>query len=244
MKYDFTSILDRRGRDAIALDGIGLPGRPGAPRAGFDAIPMWVADMNFPTAPGIPAAIRERAGHPAFGYFSPTEDYYNAIIRWQGERNGVSGLSKEHIGYENGVLGGVVSALNVVCSRGDKVLIHSPTYIGFTGALGNNGYEIVHSPLVLDGGGVWRMDFAGMEKKIVDNRIHAAVFCSPHNPCGRVWAPAHPHPERQRGRQEPHRGPVRPLQDLQPGGAGGELPHHLQPLAPGAGGEGVLPVLL
>lgn len=187
MKYDFTSILDRRGRDAIALDGIGLPGRPGAPRAGFDAIPMWVADMNFPTAPGIPAAIRERAGHPAFGYFSPTEDYYNAIIRWQGERNGVSGLSKEHIGYENGVLGGVVSALNVVCSRGDKVLIHSPTYIGFTGALGNNGYEIVHSPLVLDGGGVWRMDFAGMEKKIVDNRIHAAVFCSPHNPCGRVW---------------------------------------------------------
>jgi len=65
----------------------------------------------------------------------------------------VSGLSKEHIGYENGVLGGVVSALNVVCSRGDKVLIHSPTYIGFTGALGNNGYEIVHSPLVLDGGG-------------------------------------------------------------------------------------------
>ena len=187
MKYDFTSILDRRGRDAIALDGIGLPGRPGAPRAGFDAIPMWVADMNFPTAPGIPAAIRERAGHPAFGYFSPTEDYYNAIIRWQGERNGVSGLSKEHIGYENGVLGGVVSALNVVCSRGDKVLIHSPTYIGFTGALGNNGYEIVHSPLVLDGGGVWRMDFAGMEKKIVDNQIHAVVFCAPHNPCGRVW---------------------------------------------------------
>ncbi len=187
MKYDFTSILDRRGRDAIALDGIGLPGRPGAPRAGFDAIPMWVADMNFPTAPGIPAAIRERAGHPAFGYFSPTEDYYNAIIRWQGERNGVSGLSREHIGYENGVLGGVVSALNVVCSRGDKVLIHSPTYIGFTGALGNNGYEIVHSPLVLDGGGVWRMDFADMERKIVDNRIHAAVFCSPHNPCGRVW---------------------------------------------------------
>ena len=67
MKYDFTSILDRRGRDAIALDGIGLPGRPGAPRAGFDAIPMWVADMNFATVPGIPAAIRERAGHPEFG---------------------------------------------------------------------------------------------------------------------------------------------------------------------------------
>lgn len=187
MKYDFTSILDRRGRDAIAVDGIGLPGRPGAPREGFDAIPMWVADMNFPTFPGIPAAIIQRAQHPAFGYFSPTDGYYDAIVRWQEERNGVTGLEREHIGYENGVLGGVVSALNVLCSRGDSVLLHSPTYIGFTHALTDNGYHIVHSPLALDGDNVWRMDFEDMERKIVDNHIHAAVFCSPHNPCGRVW---------------------------------------------------------
>ena len=189
MKYDFTSILDRRGRDAIAIDSIGLPGgfAPGAPREGFDAIPMWVADMNFPTVPTIPAAIAERAQHPAFGYFSPTDGYYDAIIRWHQDRNGVAGLSKGHIGYENGVLGGVVSALNVLCSRGDKVLLHSPTYIGFTKSLGNNGYSIVHSPLVMDEYGVWRMDFADMEQKIVENHIHATVFCSPHNPCGRVW---------------------------------------------------------
>ncbi len=189
MKYDFTSIIDRRGRDAIAVDHIGLPGgfAPGAPREGFDAIPMWVADMNFPTVPAIPDAIIERAKHPAYGYFSPSDDYYNAIIRWQEGRNGVTGLSKEHIGYENGVLGGVVSALNVLCSRGDKVLLHSPTYVGFTNSLTNNGYSIVHSPLALDENGVWRMDFEDMERKIVDNHIHAAVFCSPHNPCGRVW---------------------------------------------------------
>lgn len=187
MKYDFTSIMDRRGRDAIAVDGIGLPGRPGAPREGFDAIPMWVADMNFPTVPTIPAAIAERAGHPAYGYFSPTDGYYDAILRWQRERNGAIGLERAHIGYENGVLGGVISALNVLCSKGDKVLLHSPTYIGFTGSLTNNGYHIVHSPLVLDGDNVWRMDFDDMERKIVDNHIHAAVFCSPHNPCGRVW---------------------------------------------------------
>ena len=189
MKYDFTSIMDRCGRDAIAVDAIGQPGgfAPSAPREGFDAIPMWVADMNFPTVPTIPAAIIERAQHPAFGYFSATDDYYNAIIRWHEERNGVTGLSKEHIGYENGVLGGVITALNVVCSRGDKVLLHSPTYIGFTGSLTNNGYRIVHSPLLLDEDNVWRMDFDDMEKKIVDNHIHATVLCSPHNPCGRVW---------------------------------------------------------
>ena len=85
------------------------------------------------------------------------------------------------------MLGGVISALNVMCSNGDNVLLHSPTYIGFTMSLENNGYHIVHSPLIKDENGVWRMDFEDMEKKIVKNRIHAAVFCSPHNPCGRVW---------------------------------------------------------
>ena len=188
MKYDFTSILDRRGKDAIAIDAVGAPGGSyPAPREGFDVIPMWVADMNFPVVPTIQEEMVKRAQHPAFGYFSPTDAYFDSIIRWQEVHNGVTGLTKENIGYENGVLGGVVSALNVLCSRGDKVLLHSPTYIGFTGSLTNNGYDIVHSPLVKDADGVWRMDFEDMERKIVENKIHAAVFCSPHNPCGRVW---------------------------------------------------------
>ena len=190
MKYDFTTVIDRTGMDAIAIDGIrpapsGMA--PGGPRDGFDVIPMWIADMNFATCPTIPQAVIQRAQHPLYGYFAPTDDYYDGIIRWQEQRNGVTGLTREHIGYENGVLGGVISALNVLCSRGDKVLVHSPTYIGFTNSLTNNGYRMVHSPLVLDGDNVWRMDFEDMEKKMVDEHIHAAIFCSPHNPCGRVW---------------------------------------------------------
>lgn len=185
MKYDFTSILDRNGKDAIAVEHIPIPGAQ--VKEGFDRIPMWVADMNFPTAPTVVEAMMERVQHPAYGYFDPSEEYYASIIRWQEKRNGVTGLEPEHIGYENGVLGGVISALNVMCSKGDNVLLHSPTYIGFTMSLENNGYHIVHFPLVKDENGVWRMDFEDMEKKIVKNRIHAAVFCSPHNPCGRVW---------------------------------------------------------
>lgn len=185
MKYDFTSILDRNGKDAIAVEHIPIPGAQ--VKEGFDRIPMWVADMNFPTVPTVVEAMMERVQHPAYGYFDPSEEYYASIIRWQEKRNGVTGLKPEHIGYENGVLGGVISALNVMCSKGDNVLLHSPTYIGFTMSLENNGYHIVHSPLVKDENGVWRMDFENMEKKIVKNRIHAAVFCSPHNPCGRVW---------------------------------------------------------
>ena len=185
MKYDFTSIMDRAGRDSIAVDQIPIPGAQ--VKAGFDRIPMWVADMNFPTVPTVPAAMMERVQHPAYGYFTPTKEYYRSIIQWQEKRNGVTGLEPKHIGYENGVLGGVVSALNVMCSRGDHVLLHSPTYIGFTKCIENNGYHIVHSPLVKDENGIWRMDFEDMEQKIVENHIHAAVFCSPHNPCGRVW---------------------------------------------------------
>ncbi len=189
MKYDFTTVMDRRGKDAIAVDMVGMPGgfAPGGPKEGFDVIPMWVADMNFPVVPTIPEAMMERAKHPAFGYFMPTEEYFGSIIRWQETRNDVTGLEAKHIGYENGVLGGVVTALNILCSRGDKVLVHSPTYIGFTNSLENNGYHIVHSELVRDENGIWRMDYADMERKIVENRIHAAIMCSPHNPTGRVW---------------------------------------------------------
>ena len=189
MKFDFTSILERKGLDAIAVDSLGrMDGfAPDAPQEGFDPIPMWVADMNFPTAPSILEAIGNRLAHPAYGYFEPREEYFDAIIRWQKKRNGAEGLNAECIGYENGVLGGVISALNVLCSRGDQVLVHSPTYIGFTNSLKNNGYDIVHSPLVRDENGVWRMDFADMERKLQTHAIHVAIFCSPHNPCGRVW---------------------------------------------------------
>jgi cystathionine beta-lyase len=189
MKYDFTSILNRDGKDSIAVNPPNIPGFMTTPeiKEGFDLIPMWVADMNFPTVPTVPQAIIERAKHPAYGYFEPRDEYFDEIIKWQETRNGVKGLTRECIGYENGVLGGVVSALNVICSKGDNVLLHSPTYIGFTGALSNNGYNMVLSPLVKDKDSVWRMDFEDMEKKIKANKIHAAVFCSPHNPCGRVW---------------------------------------------------------
>ena len=131
MKYDFTSILNRDGMDAIAVNPpMNASWISFAPiKEGFDLIPMWVADMNFPTVPTIQDAIIERTKHPAFGYFRPRPEYFESIINWHKLRNGVTGLSEEHIGYENGVLGGVISALSVLCSRGASVLLHSPTYM-------------------------------------------------------------------------------------------------------------------
>lgn len=189
MKYDFTKIIERHGKDAIAIEqiGSGVGMAPDGPKDGFDAIPMWVADMNFETVPTIPEAIIERAKHLLYGYFRPSEEYYDSIISWQRNRNGVTGLAKEHIGYENGVVGGVVTAAAAFASPGDSILVHSPTYIGFTKGLEGSGFRIVHSLLKKDEEGVWRMDYEDMDRKLKAHHIHVAVFCSPHNPCGRVW---------------------------------------------------------
>lgn len=191
MKYDFTTMLDRRGKDALAVDLIGCQAAfaavPSAPKEGFDAIPMWVADMSFPTAPPITEHILKRAGHPAFGYFVPSDAYYASIVRWQKTRNDAADLETRHIGYENGVLGCVSSAIQAFTSPGDGILLHSPTYIGFTHVLHDIGRRAVLSPLRQDENGTWRMDLEDIERRLREERIHFAILCSPHNPCGRVW---------------------------------------------------------
>lgn len=185
MTYDFTTIMDRRGKDALAVDVIPFEGAEVAD--GFDRIPMWVADMNFATVPTIQEHIVNRVNHPAFGYFEPSEEYYNSIINWQEERNNVEGLTAESIGYENGVLGCLAAAVQSFTAPGEAVLLHSPTYIGFTHVFEDNGRKIVLSDLKQDENGVWRMDYEDMDQKLKEYKIHFAVFCSPHNPTGRVW---------------------------------------------------------
>ena len=185
MKYDFTTVLDRHGRDSLAFDKIPFAGVQ--PDEGFDTIPMWIADMSFVAAPPAMEAILKRMEMPNFGYFALPDEYFDSIINWQRTRNGIEGLLPEHIGYENGVLGGVSSAVQSFTSPGDKILIHSPTYVGFTHTMDDTGRVIVHSELKRDEQGIWRMDYEDMDRKIKENNIHFAIFCSPHNPCGRVW---------------------------------------------------------
>lgn len=177
--------MDRTGKDSLAADVV--PFENAKVEAGYTKIPMWVADMSFPTAPFIVDAMRARLDMPNFGYFVPTEAYYESIINWHLERKGDSGLQREDIGYENGVLGGVSSAVRAFSSQGDSILVHAPTYVGFTSVLTHLGRKIVHSELETDENGVWRMNFDDMDRKIRENHIHLAIFCSPHNPCGRVW---------------------------------------------------------
>lgn len=188
MQYDFTSIIDRVNKDAKAVEMPLHEGFLGAKvKEGFSIIPMWVADMNFATLPDICEALVERAKHPTFGYYDYRKEYYDAIINWHKCRYGVNDLKKEYIGYENGVLGGVASALRVLCSYGDNILIQSPTYIGFNKTCADNGYNLIENPMIQDEKGIWRLDYEDAEKKIEQYNIHTAIICSPHNPLGRVW---------------------------------------------------------
>lgn len=192
MSYDFTSYTNRFGKDAYAVDAVlgrssGWGFEPRRPKEGFDFIPMWVADMNFATAPAVTDAIISRVQHPLFGYYSASDAYYNSILSWHERRHHFSGLKREDIGYENGVHGMVTSAIQILSSPGDKILLHSPVYVGYASDIEGTGRKSVYSPLLPDENGVWRMDFEDMERKIKENRIHLVVFCSPHNPTGRVW---------------------------------------------------------
>ena len=185
MTYDFTTVMDRKGKDALAVDVIPFEGAQ--VQEGFDVLPMWVADMNFATVPTIQEHVINRVNHPAFGYFNPSQEYYDGIIGWQSARNQVTGLESKHIGYENGVLGCLAAATQAFTAPGEAVLLHSPTYIGFTHVFEDNGRKMILSDLVQDKDGIWRMDYEDMDRKLKEYKIHFAVFCSPHNPTGRVW---------------------------------------------------------
>lgn len=185
MNYDFTKELDRVGKDALAMDVIPIP--DATVDEGFSKIPMWVADMNFETAPAITKSVSDRLSHPVFGYYLPREEYFDSIISWQNRRHGTVDIKKECIGYENGVLGCVSTALQVFTSPGEAVLLHSPTYIGFQAVMNNNGRKMILSELIPDGDGIYRMNYDDMDMKIKENNIHLCIFCSPHNPTGRVW---------------------------------------------------------
>ena len=190
MKFDFETIIDRTNTDSVAygIDRYIEASWPGVKvKDGIDPIAMWIADMSFATAPSVVETIEKRLRHPLFGYFSAPDEYYDSIIRWYKIRHHYDGLTKENIGYENGVLGGLLTAMRVLCSDGDKVLLHSPTYVGFSGALGNVGYKMVLSDLKLDENNIYRMDFDDMEEKLSQGDIHVAIMCNPHNPSGRVW---------------------------------------------------------
>ncbi len=187
MAHSFDSIIPRVGKDALKWDA---PRDPKSPlhSAAQSLLPMWIADMDFATPDCVLDAVRARMEHPILGYFDVPERYYTAIDNWHKTRYGsTTTLTKQEVSYQNSVLGGIASVLHATTQPGEKILVHAATYVGFQHTIRGAGRTLCTSELLIDEQGIYRMDFADMEAKIQSEKISTMIFCSPHNPSGRVW---------------------------------------------------------
>ena len=175
MKYNFDEAPSRLGTESVKWDLYG----PGV-------LPMWVADMDFKTAPAVLDALQKRLDHGVFGYELIPDDYFKSISTWFARRHGWEGIDKEHIVPTTGVIAAYSAAIKAMTRPGDKVIVQTPCYNAFFPAIRNNKCEEVHNTLVFKGGR-YSIDFEDLEEKASDPRTTAMLLCNPHNPAGRVW---------------------------------------------------------
>ncbi|MBO4533667.1 MAG: pyridoxal phosphate-dependent aminotransferase [Treponema sp.] len=179
MKYKFDKITDRKNTFAIKYDLAQDRNKP------VDAIPLWVADMDFPTAPCILKALKKCSGHGIFGYSRPDKRYYDAVKKWFASRHNFI-FEDSQIVNTPGVIFAVAAAIRAFAKEGDGVIIQKPVYYPFENAIKSNGRRVVNSPLVFKDG-QYQIDFEDFEKKIIQENVKLFILCSPHNPGGRVW---------------------------------------------------------
>ena len=175
MNFDFDKIISRRGTDSYKWDSY-----PDA-----ENLPMWVADMDFKTAPAITEALTKRVKHGIFGYVKVPDSYYDAVTNWFSKRHGWQ-MQKDWIIYTSGVVPAISAIIKAMTVPGDKVLIQTPVYNCFFSSIQNNGCEIVTSPLYYHDS-TYSIDFEDLEAKASDKRVKVMLLCNPHNPAGRVW---------------------------------------------------------
>ncbi len=178
MKYDFDTLIPRRGTNAYKWDS------PSAP-TDKDVLPLWVADMDFRVAPAITDALAKRVAHGIFGYVRVPDAYYAAVTRWFERRHGWA-FEKEWMIYTSGVLPAIAAILRALTEPGDGVVVQTPVYNCFFSSIRNSGCRIVSNPLKYEDG-TYRIDFDDLERKVQEPGVKLLLLCNPHNPAGRVW---------------------------------------------------------
>ena len=176
-QYNFDKLTQRRGTNSYKWDETDDP----------NVIPVWVADMDFETAPCIVKALQERVAHGIFGYTFVPESYYEAVINWFSRRHGWR-IDRSWIEYTSGVVPALSATIKALTQPGDKVLVQTPVYNCFFSSIRNNGCEIVESPL-LHSANTYVINFVDLEQKLSDPAVKLFILCNPHNPAGRVWTP-------------------------------------------------------
>ena len=175
MKYNFDEIIPRRHTNSYKWDGA----------TDSDVLPLWVADMDFRTAPAITEALKQRVEHGIFGYTRVPDEYYEAVTAWFKRRHGWD-IRREWMIYTSGVVPAISAIIKALTGPGDKVLVQTPVYNCFFSSIRNNGCEVASSPLVYEDR-TYRMDLEDLERKASDEKTKVMLLCNPHNPAGRVW---------------------------------------------------------
>ena len=179
MSYNFNKITDRHNTNAIKFDLALARGKP------EDVLPLWVADMDFPTAPEILEALHEKVNHGIFGYSVPNEKFYDAVKNWQKTEHDFD-IARHWVVTTPGVVFAIACAIKAFTSEREAVIIQTPVYYPFKNMILANKRKLVTSSL-FEKDGKWQIDFDDFEKKIVENDVKLFILCSPHNPVGRVW---------------------------------------------------------
>lgn len=175
MRYDFDKRVNRRGTNSYKWDSA----------VNSDVLPMWVADMDFKTAPAILESLQKRVAHGIFGYTHVPESYYQAVTSWFMRRHAWQ-IEKEWMIYTSGVVPAISAVIKALTRPGDKVLVQTPVYNCFFSSIRNNGCGMVSSPLVYTGD-TYVIDFDDLTQKAADPKVKVMLLCNPHNPACRVW---------------------------------------------------------
>ena len=174
-EYNFDEIIPRRGTASVKWD-----------LYEEDALPLWVADMDFKAAPAILDALRKRLEHGVFGYELVPQSYYDAIASWFDRRHGWKGITREHIIPTTGVIAAYSACIKAMSRPGDNVIVQTPCYNAFFPAIRNNGCRELCNSLSHKNN-AYVIDWDDLEKKAADPKTTVMLLCNPHNPAGRVW---------------------------------------------------------
>ena len=179
MKYNFDEIIDRSGTNCIKTDKLNTVfGRS-------DLTPLWVADMDFLSPPAVTEALTKRTEHGVFGYTMDYDSYYNSIMGWLDRRHDYK-VEKEELTFVPGVVKGFAFAIDTFTLEKDNIIIQPPVYHPFKLVTEAMNRTIINNPLILENG-EYSMDFDGLKSIIAEQECKMLIFCSPHNPVGRVW---------------------------------------------------------
>lgn len=175
MIYDFDTIIPRRESRSYKWDSAPDP----------EVLPMWVADMDFRTAPAVTRALESRARQGIFGYTKVPDAYFEALIAWFGQRHGFR-IRPEWILFTTGVVPALSAVIKALAAPGERVIVQGPVYNCFFSSIRNNGCEMVSNDLLYRDG-KYAIDFDDLEAKAADPAAKLLLLCNPHNPVGRVW---------------------------------------------------------